>query len=81
MANVTLTVSESVLRRARVRAVEQGTSVNAVLGEYLERYAGPNPAAEALASFSRLADALDAGSGPDGREWTRDELHDRATLR
>ena len=81
MANLTLTVSQSVLRRARVRAVEQGTSVNAVLGEYLERYAGPNPAEDALATFDALADAIDAGSGHDGQRWSRDELHERARLR
>ena len=81
MANLTLTVSENVLRRARVRAVEQGTSVNAVLGKYLERFAGPNPAEDALSTFEALADAIDTGSGHDGARWSRDELHDRPSLR
>ena len=81
MANLTLTVSENVLRRARVRALEQGTSVNAVLGEYLQRFAGPNPAEDALSTFETLADAIDAGSGHDGKRWSRDELYDRARLR
>jgi hypothetical protein len=81
MANVTLSVPDSVLRRARVRAVEQGTSVNAILGAFLEEFAGPNPAEEALTAFVRLADGLGAGSGSGGRRWTRDELHDRPNLR
>ena len=38
--NLTITVDDDVLRRARIRALEQGTSVNAVLREFLESYAG-----------------------------------------
>ena len=41
MANLTIAVDDDVLRRARVRAAEQGTSVNAVLREELVRYADP----------------------------------------
>ncbi len=39
MANLTITVDEEVLRRARARALEQGTSVNAILAEHLARFA------------------------------------------
>jgi hypothetical protein len=39
MANLTITVDEGTLKRARMRALED-TSVNAVLREYLEEYAG-----------------------------------------
>lgn len=81
MANLTVTVDERVLRRARIRALEQGTSVNAVLGEYLERYAGVDPAAAALAEFLDLTADVDAGSGPEGRTWRRDDLYDRPILR
>jgi plasmid stability protein len=35
----TLTIDEETLRRARIRALEQGTSVNAVVREFLQRYA------------------------------------------
>ena len=31
MANLTLVIDEDVLRRARVRALQQGTSVNALV--------------------------------------------------
>lgn len=40
MANLTITVDEQTLKRARIRALEQDTSVNALLREYLEDYAG-----------------------------------------
>lgn len=81
MSNLTVTIDDQVLRRARVRALERGTSVNAVVGEYLARYAGSSGTAEALAGFLDLAAAADAGSGGGGRTWTRDGLHDRPRLR
>jgi len=39
MANLTLAVDDDLLRRARVRAAEQGTSVNAVVRDLLIAYA------------------------------------------
>ena len=81
MANLTITIDERLLKQARIRALEDGTSVNALLRAYLERYAGAGQAGEALASFARLARRSTATSGPQGRTWTRDELHDRAGLR
>ena len=36
MANLTLAVDDQLLRQARLRALEQGTSVNALLRDYLE---------------------------------------------
>jgi hypothetical protein len=81
MANLTITIDERLLKQARIRALEDGTSVNALLRAYLERYAGAREAGEALAGFARLARRSTATSGPQGRTWTRDELHDRAGLR
>jgi hypothetical protein len=81
VANLTVTVDERVLRRARIRALEQGTSVNALVSEYLERYAGADPTAAALADFLDLTADLDAGSGPGGRTWRREDLYDRPILR
>ena len=37
MTNLTITVDDEVLRRARIRALEEGSSVNAVLRDYLAR--------------------------------------------
>jgi hypothetical protein len=81
MANLTVTVDERVLRRARIRALEEGTSVNAVVGQYLERYAAADPSVAALAGFLDLAARLHGGSGPEGRTWRREDLHDRPGLR
>ncbi len=81
MANLTVTIDEKVLKRARIRALERGTSVNAVVSEYLERFAGTGTTAAALADFLELAARTDAGSGPEGRSWRRSDLYDRSILR
>jgi plasmid stability protein len=77
VANLTLTVDEALLRRARIRALQSGTSVNAVVREFLEGYAGDEQESEALRAFGALADRTRAGSGPGGRSWTRDGAHER----
>ncbi|CAN5137397.1 MAG: hypothetical protein H0W36_10775 [Gemmatimonadetes bacterium] len=76
MSNLTITVGDEALRMARIRALTQGTSVNAVLREFLEAYAGvrgeQEEASRRLISLSR-----DAGSRRGGRRWTRNELYER----
>ena len=81
MANLTIAVDDGVLRRARKRAIDQGTSVNAVVATFLDQYAGPDGAAAALAGFLELAASVDASSGDSGRTWTREDLYDRPDLR
>ena len=51
MSNLTITVDEEVLRKARIRALEQGSSVNAVLRELLEAYAGVRFSKRAVAAI------------------------------
>ena len=62
------------LRRARIRALEQGTSVNSVVREYLEHYVGTAGKA-GIARFLEIAARTRASSGRTGRSWSRDELH------
>jgi hypothetical protein len=81
MANLTIAIDDLLLKRARIKALEEGTSVNALLREHLERYVGPSRSHAALADFAALAEQSEASSGSSGRSWTRDELHDRAATR
>jgi len=74
--NLTITVDEEVLRRARIRALEQGTSVNAVLREFLASYAGGTVESQARARLADLARGSTASSGRGGRRWTRSEIYD-----
>ena len=77
MANLTLTIDPELLKQARIRALEQDTSVNALVRDYLEGLAGQAKAPDAVGAILELARGSDAGSGPGGRGWTRDELYDR----
>ena len=78
MANLTLTVDESLLKKARIRALEEGTSVNALVREYLERYAGETTSREEIiARIEAVAKRSRAGSGG-RRTWTRESAHDRS---
>jgi hypothetical protein len=76
VANLTITVPEEILKSARRRALEQGTSVNAVLREYLAQFAGTQ-SAQANAARRVLDLSRTARSGRGKARWTRDELHRR----
>ena len=76
MANLTISVDDELLRRARVRAARLGTSVNAVLREFMRSWAGgTRQRGQAVASL--LKRSTRARSARAGRAWTRDELHER----
>lgn len=75
MANLTITVDDATLKRARLRAVRRDESVNAYLAEALRRYADADDTPERMARVLTIAETAGGGSGPGGRSWTRDELH------
>ena len=73
--NVTLSIDDEILMRARRRAEAQGTSVNQLIREYLEQLAGKsNPAADAV-EFARLS-RLSQGDAQ-GWKYNREEIHER----
>ena len=77
MANLTITVDEDTLKRARMRALEEDTSVNAVLREYLEEYAGRRQ--EQLEAARRIIKASSesrSGCGPGGCKWKREDAYE-----
>ena len=76
MANLTITIDEDVLRKARIRAIEEGTSVNALVREYLESYTSMRRAHEAVVSEIVALSRKSRSRRGSGR-WTRDDLHDR----
>ncbi len=79
MANLTIAIDDALLRRARIRALEHGTSVNALLRDYLTSYADSGAEAAVRSELARLARASTARSSLDGRSWSRDDLYDRGT--
>ena len=75
MANVTLSVDEEDLRQARVMALEQGTSLNAVIREFIKDYIGRTKRyGQVSERILRAAEHSKFDSG--GRTWTRDDLHE-----
>ena len=78
MANLTIAVDDDVLHRARVRAVRERTSVNAVLRKHLERFAlGAGAVGRARRELIELSQRVQGRSGASRRKWTREELHER----
>ena len=77
MTNLTITVDEAVLKRARIRAIHEGTSVNSVMRSFLESWSGSATGEESAAALVALARGATSGSGPGGRVWARDDLHER----
>lgn len=75
MANLTLTIDETLLKQARIRALEEGTSVNAVVREFLRRYVGDLSGTAGLRGFLAAARLSAAGSGGAGRTWRREDLY------
>ena len=79
MANLTISVDAEVLKRARIRALDEDTSINAVLARYLEEYARLEEARRsrqaALKRLLRIAEEHPIDRG--GRRWSREELYER----
>jgi len=77
MANLTITVDEAILKKARLRALTEGSSVNAVLRKFLESYAGLRAeqasALDDLLALSRKSRSCHEGN----KRWTREDLHER----
>ena len=63
MANLTLALDQDLLRRARVRAADQDTSVNAVVRELLVGYAAIDRTTSARRRLVALSVSSSSGSG------------------
>jgi plasmid stability protein len=74
-----LTIDDELLKRARIRALEQGTSVNAVVRQFLEAYAGSPEHQEARRRVIAAARRSRAGTPGGGRIWSREELYEERT--
>lgn len=79
MSNLTIAVDEHIIKQARMRALQQGTSVSAKVREFLASYAQEgqvqNPQLAAGQAF--LAAARSSSANRDGATWSRDDAYDR----
>ena len=77
VANLTLVIGDETLRLARIRALELGTSVNAIVREHLDRLvSGDDRSRAAVRRIVGRAEGVSAGAERTGRQWTRDELYE-----
>ncbi len=65
MANMTIAVDDQLLRAARIKAVQQGTSVNEICRQAIEAFAqGAGDADARIARIKALAKKVRGGSEP-----------------
>ena len=77
MKNITLSVPDDVYREARVRAAERGSSVSALVAEYLRSLSDREAEFDRLeAQQHQVQREIDRFSARDFLD--RDEIHDRA---
>ena len=76
MTNLTISVDENLIRKARVRAINEGTSVSARIREFLADYAQGNDRRQ-IAGQAFIAAARRSKANTEGATWSRDDAHDR----
>lgn len=77
MAELKITVDENTVEKARRRASEEGTSVDDLVRNYLEEYAGTRQ--ERIEAMRRILESSresTSGSGPGGRAWKREDAYE-----
>ncbi|MGH8126958.1 MAG: DUF6364 family protein [Gammaproteobacteria bacterium] len=75
MANLTLSLDDEILQRAREAALRERTSVNAIVREYLTRYVDAK--SRRLDAMDALDDLAKRSTSRSTHAWSRDELHQR----
>ena len=73
--NLTLSVDDEIIQRARRRADAMGKSVNQLVREYLEQLAGRSDRAALAEEFHQLT--RQATGNSKGWKFNREELHER----
>ena len=77
--NVTLSIDDDIVSRARKLAARRGTSLNQMIRDFLAEATSDTDPSETIRELEELWQSSDAGSK--GRSWTREELYDRPVLR
>jgi len=79
MANLTIAVDDQLIKQARIRAIEQGTSVSAKVREFLasDVQGAQTPSPQLAAGQAFIAAARSSTANADGAAWCRDDAYDR----
>lgn len=78
MANLTITVDEATLKRARIKAIERGESVNKILADRLREYAEDDTEEQRWQRDRERWRAVVAKYARDSGawKWNREELYE-----
>lgn len=76
MTNLTITLDEAIVKKARVRAIQEGTSVSAKVREFLVAYAQGEDRQQAAAQ-AFIAAARRSQANRNGARWSREDAYDR----
>jgi len=72
--NITLSIDEQIVERARKKADALGKSLNQLIRDYLQKLAGGDDPERSIEEFNRLS-----GTGHSrGWRFNRDEIHERS---
>ena len=77
--NVTLSIDDEVIERARELAKKRGTSLNQMVRDYLTELAADLSPEQLIAELE--AHWATSGGNSEGRRWTREEIHERTRVR
>lgn len=75
MSNLTIALDEAIIRKARIRAINEGTSVSAKVREFLDAYAH-NVDRQQAAGLDFIAAARRSRANSEGVRWSRDDAYD-----
>ena len=80
MKNITLKIDDETYRKARIRAAQEGTSISAMVKEFLVKQAGEEDEGEnrriaALDELYRIADERGQARQEPLKPLTRDEIY------
>lgn len=76
---MTLSIDDETLSRARDLAARRGTSLNQMIRDYLEEVTSDLSSDEILRELHAQWEKSSGDSG--GKRWTREELHERTSVR
>jgi predicted transcriptional regulator len=75
MANLTLSLDDELLQKAREAALREHTSVNALVREYLKQYV--NARERRLRALDALDEVAERTHSASNERWSRESLHER----
>lgn len=76
MTNFTITLDEEDLKQARIAAIQQGTSLNAIIRNFIKEYINRNQRHQ-QATERLLQKAETSTFNSAGYTWKRDDLYER----